>query len=422
MTIQQTQADPRALILRYRTFLNGLIWLTVAVSSLTFLEPSPYDFLLLLLCATWFFSGFRVHRAIVPAALFYFLHILAGYFALVPYFSDVDSATYYYYSIYMLIALIVFSILFSEDTDRRTDMLLQGYVMAAFAASIFAIIGYFDIWGTAEKFAPAGRAMGPFKDPNVYGSFIIPAHLYLLRRLLAGASKSFGGALLAVAQLLTILLGLLLTFSRGSWAATIFATVMMVAMMFATTRSGGERRRILLVFWIMVGLAGAGLAVALSSEQISDMFTKRSTVAQDYDSGETGRFGNQRRSIPMLVDLPNGMGPLVFRKYFGIEPHNSYVSAFANFGWLGGFAFILWVGSSCFVGFRLCATDSPYQGKAQVLFPPVFVYFLQALQIDIDHWRFVYLVLGALWGLEAARQKWAARQAPRRALAAIASR
>ena len=93
------------------------------------------------------------------------------------------------------------------------------------------------------------------------------------------------------------------------------------------------------------------------------------------------------------------------------EPHNSYLGAFANAGWLGGLLFILVVGVTSFVGFRLMFRASPYQRQAQVYFPALLAFFLQAFQIDIDHWRHVFLMLGAVWGLEAARQKWDFRQA-----------
>ncbi len=32
--------------------------------------------------------------------------------------------------------------------------------------------------------------------------------------------------------------------------------------------------------------------------------------------------------------------------------------------------------------------------------------FLQGFQIDIDHWRFVFFLLGAVWGLDASRRRW----------------
>jgi hypothetical protein len=40
----------------------------------------------------------------------------------------------------------------------------------------------------------------------------------------------------------------------------------------------------------------------------------------------------------------------------------------------------------------------------------MFVFFLQALQIDIDHWRYFFIYLGAVWGLEVGRVKWAEQE------------
>jgi hypothetical protein len=37
------------------------------------------------------------------------------------------------------------------------------------------------------------------------------------------------------------------------------------------------------------------------------------------------------------------------------------------------------------------------------------MFFLQAVQIDIEKWRHVYMMLGMVWGLETARLIWLAR-------------
>jgi hypothetical protein len=155
-------------------------------------------------------------------------------------------------------------------------------------------------------------------------------------------------------------------------------------------------------------LAGAGLASALSVDSVREFFFERAVVQQDYDAGPNGRFGNQIRSIPMLLDRPNGMGPLRFRLTFEFEPHNSYINGFASNGWLGGFAFIMMAIGTMFVGFRQCLTRHPWTRQAQIVFPATFVFFAQAMQIDIDHWRMFYVTLGATWGLEAARRRWLA--------------
>jgi O-antigen ligase len=114
----------------------------------------------------------------------------------------------------------------------------------------------------------------------------------------------------------------------------------------------------------------------------------------------------------MLVERPQGFGPLRYRLIFDLEPHNSYIGAFANDGWIGGFAWLALVLTSCFVGLRLMIRRSPVQRLAQVFAPSLFVLLMQGFQIDIDHWRQVFLCFGAVWGMEAARMRWVARTAP----------
>ena len=71
----------------------------------------------------------------------------------------------------------------------------------------------------------------------------------------------------------------------------------------------------------------------------------------------------------MLLERFGGFGPLRFRLFFEMEPHNSYVGAFANSGWIGGFLFFLLVGVTAYVGLRLMFTSSPSQRQAQVIVP-----------------------------------------------------
>jgi hypothetical protein len=111
-----------------------------------------------------------------------------------------------------------------------------------------------------------------------------------------------------------------------------------------------------------------------------------------------------------MLELPNGFGPLRFRLTFGLEPHNSYINGFACYGWIGGFAWLLIVGTTCWLGFRLMLVPSPYRQQAQVWFCALFVLLLQGFQIDIDHWRWIFLCFAAVWGLETARLRWQRQQ------------
>jgi hypothetical protein len=191
-----------------------------------------------------------------------------------------------------------------------------------------------------------------------------------------------------------------------------------------TADSRRMRRRILFSAAIVAGVSVVAILLVLSNDQIREFFFQRATLTQDYDEGPTGRFGNQLRSIPMLLERPNGFGPLRFRLIFDLDPHNGFINAFASNGWLGGFSFIALILTTSFVGFRGSLTASPYLREMQVVWCATFVFFLQSLQIDIDHWRMFFVTFGAVWGIEAARVRWfdvkarAAMRAPPAAYAA----
>jgi len=406
MAYEQAAQAPAHLVFRYSSFVNALIALTVSFGSFTFIEPSPYDLLMLLLWISWVFSGVHIHRSVFAYIFPLMFIMIGGFISLIPFFGDPDSQLHLFYTVYLSISGIIFAIMFGEDTLRRSDLCIRAYLASCVLAAVVGIIGWFDVGGTAQYFAPAQRAMGPFKDPNVFGSYLVAGYLFLLQRLLRGDTKRLIGWLLSIATILLLACGTFLSFSRGSWGALALATILMSGLVFYTTDDARGRRRLIVIFSIVIAIVVAGVFVALSVESIRDVFSTRASLNQEYDLGETGRFGNQARSIPMLLDRPTGMGPLQFRTFFELDPHNSYIANFADNGWLGGLSFIFLVGVTSFVGFRLCLSASPYRANAQVFFVALLMYFVQAFQIDIDHWRFVHLLLGVVWGLEASRQKW----------------
>ena len=83
------------------------------------------------------------------------------------------------------------------------------------------------------------------------------------------------------------------------------------------------------------------------------MLQERASFSQSYDVGETGRFGLQKRSIPLLLEEPNGFGPLRFRTVMGADPHNVYINAFASYGWLGGISYLALIAATMVLGWRM---------------------------------------------------------------------
>ena len=382
---------------------SALLAVFVVLIGFDLTQPAPYDLLAGPVILLWLARGIRLPRSAFVLVALLLLLCLGVFLSLVPHLDRPDSVLWAVISLYLAITAMFFATVFSEDSERRVELALKAFLASCVATAAAGIMGYFDLFGTAAVFKAMGRAAGTFEDPNVFGSFLILGIVFVVRDLVTGAGRRLwlGFVLLPV-----LLAGVLLAFSRGSWIATLFAAVALLAMTFATARSARVRRRIVVVT-IAASLIGAASIVGLvATDAVGEMIAVRAQAVQDYDSGETGRFGIQLRSIPLLVERPNGFGPLRYRTHFGAEPHNTYLNAFASGGWIGGFAFIGLMLTTTYVGLRLSLSPSPYQRHAQVFFATHLTFILQSFQIDIDHWRHVYLVWGALWGLEAARLRW----------------
>lgn len=383
----------------------ALFALFIFFTCFTFMKPSPYDFLALPTILLWFLLDIKVYRATIIIVALLLIYLAALLVALVPYFDEPVPVEWTYQSVYLVITGVFFVMFFSDDTAYRVEFGLKAYLACCLFAATCGIFSYFDVVGEGVLFKMDGRASGVFQDPNLLGSFLILSALYLIRNLLVGETRR---VLWSVAALLVLLACIFLSFSRGSWGACVVGIGLTVALTWATSPSRAVRRRIARLSALAV--LGAALLIGglMTLDGVSERFTDRAQVTKEYDEGETGRFGNQRRGIPMLIDRPLGFGPLRWRLVFDLEPHNSYIGGFANGGWLGGFAFLSIVLTSTFVGFRLCLRPSPFQRHAQIVFPALLMFFLQAFQIDIEKWRHVYMMLGMVWGLEAARMRWIA--------------
>jgi O-antigen ligase len=186
----------------------------------------------------------------------------------------------------------------------------------------------------------------------------------------------------------------------------ISATALCVALGFLTARTNAVRVRIVLMCLLGLGLFAVLIVVALQFDAIRETFEVRASLNQEYDVGETGRFGNHLRAIPFMLDLPHGFGPTMFREYFPEDPHNTYLNAFSSYGWLGGVSYLALVACTMVVGWKLVFQRTPWQRQAIAIWSCFFFLMLQGVQIDTDHWRHFYLQLGLTWGLMLASLKY----------------
>ena len=388
---------------RYQKAVTFFVAIFVFCGAISLIEPSPYDLAALIALPLWMMGGFRVNKFITAVAVAWTIRELAAFAALTPYWNEPDPRLFQFQSLYLYVTVIFFTIFFAERTQERVDAALRAYAASTVLSAVVAVLSYLNLFGLDALTTIEGRVAGTFKDPNVFGSYLTLGAVIFLQSLLVGRARY---PLLSAVSLGLVLTGVFLSFSRGSWGATVFALLLTAGMAFATHRDPRMRRRIILTGFAGLLILALVLLIVLSQDSIREFFFQRAKLEQEYDGGVTGRFGNQLRSLPMLLDRPMGFGPLRFRLVFDLEPHNSYIGAFANGGWLGGFSWIAIVLASVFVGFRLMFKPSPYRDHAQMVFPALLALLLQGFQIDIDHWRQLFLMCGFVWGLEAARRRW----------------
>lgn len=396
-------AAPQAKASFRERLLTTVLFAAVLSSCVAFIEPSPHDVLMGLLAIVALAAGVRFHRIlVVPFALLVIWSVF-GLLTLLNVPDQKETVQYAAVSVYLATAAMIFALIVADKTMPRMATLEVAYVMAAVISAICGAIGYFRLFPGAGMFTLYDRAMGMFKDPNVYGPFLILPLLILLQRMIARRIR-----ITSVVTAGVILFGLLLSFSRGAWFNFAVGLAVVIALDFLSAPTVKARMRI-------VGLGIAGVAamlvlivVLLSTTSLGSMFAQRAQLIQSYDVGTGGRFVLQQLAIGTVLDFPNGMGPFEFSRVFGLQQHNVYLQAFLVYGWGGGFAYVLLVLTTTWIAFANAIKRTPWQGYAIAAAGTWLGVVLEGFIIDTDHWRSFFLVLGLIWGLAAATRTAAA--------------
>jgi hypothetical protein len=395
------RSAPRVLALQ-----RALVWLVGASGAIVFIEPSPYELVTLAATIIFFATGLRLQLAFMPLLLLLFL-LNTGYsIGAIPFLDKSEVANWIATSWYMAVTVMFFAMVISEDTSARLDMLRRGLIVGALVAAISGIAGYFNLVpGGHDLLTLYERARGTFKDPNVLGAFLILPSLFVLQSVVSdGFAKSFRSAI----ALGIMALAILLAFSRAAWGGLAITSAFMLALMVLTSRSRAQRSRIVVMSVVAVIIVVMLIAVLLSFDSIGDMFRQRASFDQSYDEGRFGRFGRHILGADMALDLPFGIGPLQFHNYFPEDTHNSYLNAFMSGGWIAGVCYPALVFVTVIIGFRHIFVRVPWQRAYLAIFAAFLGTVGESFVIDTDHWRHFWMMLGAMWGMFAAAQRYEA--------------
>ncbi len=383
---------------------RALVWLIGASGAIVFIEPSPYEIVTLLSTLVFLATGMRLRLVFMPLCLLVFLLNVGYTIGAVPVMDRDGVGNWIATSWYMAVTVILFAMILSEDTEARLAMLRRGLMVGAMVAAISGIAGYLNLVpGGHDLLTLYDRARGTFKDPNVLGAYLILPALFALQSVV---SDRFGKSFRNTIAFAIMSLAILLAFSRAAWGGLVVTSAFMLMLMVLTSRSPAQRSRIIVMAFVATVLALALLAVLLSFDSIAEMFKQRASFDQSYDEGRFGRFGRHILGADMALDLPFGIGPLQFNRYFPEDTHNSYLNAFMSGGWLSGVCYPALVFTTSALGLRYVFIRVPWQKTYLAIFAAFLGTVGESFIIDTDHWRHFWMMLGAMWGMFAAAERF----------------
>jgi len=388
--------QPRAGVLAQQ-LLNIVLFVTILTSAIAFIEPSPHDLLMFALFAMCVGARVPFDRKLVPLVVLLTLWLLGACLSLIQLGDQAKAIQYVGTSIYLALASVTFACMFSDGDLVRLLVLRRAYILAALIATAAGYAGFFHLVPGYQVFLDNDRVSATFKDPNVYGPFLILPLLLLLVGTLTRGIRLFG--MLAT---LVLLGGLFLSFSRGAWLHFGLSAAVAIALLLATASDPRTRSR-MVVLGLLAVVATALLVIAMMSiDSVHDMFVERAKAIQPYDVGPGGRFWEQRLALGEILDHPNGMGPFEFGRVFGTQQHDVYMQGFLVYGWLGGAAYLTIVLVTLATGLRAALVPAPWQTYLIAAYAGLVGEAVEGFIVDTDHWRHFFLLLGMVWGLTVA--------------------
>ncbi|MTI17355.1 O-antigen ligase domain-containing protein [Rhodobacteraceae bacterium RKSG542] len=387
---------PLRIPLSREAFLCSCLFATLALSGLVMFEPSPYELMIAILLVVSVIVGVSLRRDLVPLIGLISLYNVGGLMTIGVANDTKYAITFAAISLFLAVSAILYAAILS-DKPERWKTIETGYIAAAVCSAFLAILGYFDAFpGAYDLLTRYGRAKAFFKDPNVFGPFLVLPTCFIIYDIL---KKPLASSLGKMALLAVLVLGIFLSFSRGAWALLFISAAAVYLLTFINEQSVKGRNKmlglLLLAAFSLVGL----LLAALSVESVSSMFFERAKLVQSYDADRLGRFARYLLGIEFILDKPFGVGPGEFGKVFTEDEHNVYLKGFTTYGWLGGLSYITLVGLTLIKAVPLVFKPRPYQ-KYTITLLSVFVgHIALGMLIDTDHWRHFYLLLGGLWAI-----------------------
>jgi O-antigen ligase len=370
--------------------IEGMVALGFLLLGVVRVEPSPADALLGVVIAGGIASGrFDLRRVpspvLVALIMLIALNLLSASAAI-----DLGIAVRFFA---ITLYLMVFAIWLTTylTTPRRMRIVVAAYVIGAVAGAALSLLAFVVPYPGHEALLGEGatRAQGLFKDPNVFGPFLVPAALILveesLRPRLLGLRRRTAALGLAV-----LALGILFAYSRAGWLNLAVALVVMLLVIALRADAGRS-----LAVGVALAIALAGVCAATVALTGSSALLEHRARAQSYD---VGRFAAQRSGARLAEAHPLGIGPGQFELVEPISAHSVYVRVLAEQGGLGLAALVALFGGTLLLAARNAGVGRDAYGVGSAALLGAWCGLLvNGAFVDTLHWRHLWFVAALIW-------------------------
>jgi O-antigen ligase len=242
--------------------------------------------------------------------------------------------------------------------------------------------------GASVLIGDGSRAKALFKDPNVFGPFLVPITVILAEELLRPRLLRMRRSMMLLC-FLALVVGVVFSYSRAAWLNLAVAIIVLIG---AVVLRRPDRRAISLV--LVIGICGLAIAGAVLGTGSLGFLEERAKL-QSYD---THRFAAQSKGLSVGLQHPLGIGPGQFDVVSPISSHSIYVRTLSEQGVLGLAAIIaLIIATMAFAGLNLLRGRDTYGISAAALLAAWCGLVANSFFVDTLHWRHLWLVAALVW-------------------------
>ena len=277
-------------------------------------------------------------------------------------------------------------------TAGRAHMVFVIWLGVALVSAVVATLALYASFPGSDLLTNSfgDRAQGLFKDPNVYGPFLVPVAVLVLHELLEPRLLRIGRTL-KLAALGILVLGVTVSYSRAAWLNLGVAVIVMLAVM--PLRRGGTRRAGALLLTLVAVLGAAAVdrdAHRLARRSSSSARTSRPTTA----SASARSAAGSRSPRP----IRSGSGPgssSTWRR----SPRTAPTSARSRRrGWSARSSSSACSSARCIVAGRNVILGRGTVGLSSTALLAAWVGLLaNSVFVDTLHWRHLWILAGLIW-------------------------